>query len=131
MLASDISEKALSTAKNGIYSADAIEGIPDDWRQRYFSPSDDGSYRVSDRLRHHVAYKRFNLLGPFNVKRPFHAIFCRNVMIYFDRDTKIRLIQKFYDALKPGGFLFIGHSESLSTLSNHFEYIRPSIYRRE
>jgi chemotaxis protein methyltransferase CheR len=131
VLASDISEKALNTAKNGIYSTDALEGIPDGWRQQYFSSHGDGFCKVSKKLRQNVAYKRFNLLDPFNVKRPFHAIFCRNVMIYFDRETKIRVIQKFHDALRPEGFLFIGHSESLSTLSDYFEYVRPSIYQKK
>jgi chemotaxis protein methyltransferase CheR len=130
ILATDISESALAYGSEGVYPAEEIETLPGDWRDEWFERAGDESFRVTKKLRANVAFKRANLLEPFEVKNPFHVIMCRNVMIYFDNDTKTRLIAKFYDALMPGGYLFIGHSESLSSLDNEFNYIKPSIYRK-
>ncbi|MDR1028437.1 MAG: protein-glutamate O-methyltransferase CheR [Clostridiales Family XIII bacterium] len=130
ILATDISDKALTTAKNGVYPAEELSTMPDEWRRKYFTMHDDYSFKVTPYLREKVAFKNLNLLDPFNVKKPFHAIFCRNVMIYFDNDTKTTLIDKFYDALRDGGFFFTGHSESLTALEHRFKYVSPSIYRK-
>jgi chemotaxis protein methyltransferase CheR len=130
ILASDISDKALTTARNGVYPAEELASIPSDWRRKYFTIYDKYAYRVTPELRKSVAFKHGNLMDAFSVKKPFHAIFCRNVMIYFDNDTKARLIDKFYEALREGGFLFVGHSESLSAINSKFKYINPSIYRK-
>jgi chemotaxis protein methyltransferase CheR len=130
ILATDISESALTYGSVGVYPAEEIETLPKAWRDRWFERLEDDSFKVSEELRANVAFKRANLLEPFEVKNPFHVIMCRNVMIYFDNDTKTRLIAKFYDALMPGGYLFIGHSESLSSLENEFDYVKPSIYRK-
>jgi chemotaxis protein methyltransferase CheR len=70
-------------------------------------------------------------MNPFPFKKPFHVIFCRNVMIYFDKKTKQKLIRKFYDALEPGGYLFVGHSESIDLSQVRFKYVEPAIYRKE
>jgi chemotaxis protein methyltransferase CheR len=130
ILATDISEGALAYGSKGVYPAEEIETLPPAWRDEWFDRIDDASFRVNRKLRANVAFKRANLLEPFDVRNPFHLIMCRNVMIYFDNDTKSRLVSKFYDALMPGGYLFIGHSESLSSIKNEFDYVRPSIYRR-
>jgi chemotaxis protein methyltransferase CheR len=130
ILATDISESALAYGSEGVYPAEEIETLPRAWRDEWFEKVSDESFRVNKKLRANVAFKRANLLEAFEVKNPFHVIMCRNVMIYFDNDTKSRLIAKFYDALMPGGYLFIGHSESLSALENKFNYVQPSIYRK-
>jgi chemotaxis protein methyltransferase CheR len=130
ILATDIAEGALAYGSDGVYPGDELETLPRAWRDEWFDDVGGGMFRVKKTLRANVAFKRFNLLDPFDVKSPFHLILCRNVMIYFDNDTKARLISKFYDAIAPGGYFFIGHSESLSAFKNEFEYVKPSIYRK-
>jgi len=131
LLASDISTKALTAAKEGVYFADELAEIPKPWLNKYFTPVDESRFAVSERIRKEVAYRNFNLLSPFNFKKPFHAIFCRNVMIYFDTQTKNDIIDKFYDSLLPGGFFLIGHSESLASCTHRFKYVMPSVYQKE
>ncbi|MDR1292139.1 MAG: protein-glutamate O-methyltransferase CheR [Clostridiales Family XIII bacterium] len=130
ILATDISESALEYGSRGVYPADELETLPSAWRDKWFEKVDGGCFRVNKTLRDSVAFKKFNLLDEFGMKRPFHVIMCRNVMIYFNSDTRERLVAKFFDALRPGGYLFIGHSESLSAIENKFEYVRPSVYRK-
>jgi len=130
ILASDISDKALTAAKNGIYTREELGEVPHSWIKKYFRASGDQKFAVSERLRKSVVFRNFNLLSPFNFKKPFHCIFCRNVMIYFDMPTKNSVISKFYDALLPGGYFMIGHSESLSSCDHKFKYIKPSIYQK-
>ncbi|MBR0597511.1 CheR family methyltransferase [Sinanaerobacter chloroacetimidivorans] len=130
ILASDISNKVLTIAKNGIYSREELSDVPHSWIKKYFRAHDEQRFVVSENLRKNVAYRNFNLLSPFEFKKPFQAIFCRNVMIYFDMPTKNEIINKFYDVLLPGGYFFIGHSESLSACDHKFKYIKPSIYQK-
>lgn len=131
ILASDISDKVLFMAKTGIYSKEELSIIPEMWKQKYFLPHDEQNLIVTEALRKGVAYRNFNLLSAFQFKKPFHAIFCRNVMIYFDLPTKNQVVQKFYDALLPGGYFFIGQSESLASCDHSFKYIMPSVYQKE
>lgn len=131
ILASDISDKVLLIAKSGVYSKEELSKVPGEWKKKYFIEYDDEYMRASDVLRKGVAYRNFNLLSKFQFKKPFHAIFCRNVMIYFDKPTKNEVVQKFYDALLPGGYFFIGQSESLASVEHSFKYIQPSIYQKE
>ena len=130
ILASDISERALTAASEGVYPHENLLAIPPNWLGKYFMDLFDGTYKVTDELRSSVAFKKINLLDPFTVKKPFHTIFCRNVMIYFDAETRISLINRFYDIMTPGAYLFIGHSESLTSFSHGLKYIRPSVYRK-
>ncbi|HWQ77506.1 MAG TPA: protein-glutamate O-methyltransferase CheR [Anaerovoracaceae bacterium] len=130
ILASDISNKVLTIAKNGIYTREELGEVPRSWIQKYFRPCDDQKFAVSERLKKSVTFRNFNLLSHFSFKKPFHCIFCRNVMIYFDMPTKNSIISKFYDALIPGGYFMIGHSESLSSCDHKFKYIKPSIYQK-
>jgi chemotaxis protein methyltransferase CheR len=130
ILGSDISERALNIAREGVYSDEELRQLPGKWLSKYFIRQQDKTSRVTPPLRKNVEYKNINLLEPFQVKKPFQAIFCRNVMIYFDNKTKEQVIGKMYDAMIPGGYLFIGHSESLSALEHRFSYISPSIYRK-
>lgn len=130
ILASDISNKVLSSAKEGVYTEEQIGELPEDWQRRFFISKGEGLYTVTDALRNNVVYRNFNLLSPFQFKQPFQAIFCRNVMIYFDGPLKEQVVNKFYNALIPGGFLFVGLSESLSGLNHRFKSVKPSIYRK-
>jgi len=130
ILASDISEKALVTASEGVYPNENMLAIPPAWLAKYFIDLGDGNFRVTPELRANIAFKKINLLDPFIVKRPFHTIFCRNVMIYFDAETRYSLVKRLYDILTPGGYLFIGHSESLTSFPCGFKYVCPSVYRK-
>ncbi len=94
------------------------------------SPTKSEVIQIKDEIRNNVVFRRFNLMNPFPFKKQFHVIFCRNVMIYFDQKTKLRLTKKFYDALEPGGYLLIGHSESIDLKNTGFEYVQPAIYRK-
>ncbi|MDR3072007.1 MAG: protein-glutamate O-methyltransferase CheR [Clostridiales Family XIII bacterium] len=130
ILASDISARALTIAKEGVYPTANLSALPESWIKKYFQPISDGKYKVSNVLRKSVAFRKINLMDPFVFKRPLQTIFCKNVMIYFDDAIRTELLRKFYEVLRPGGYLFVGHSESLSTLKHDFEYIAPSIYRK-
>ncbi|MDR1571407.1 MAG: protein-glutamate O-methyltransferase CheR [Clostridiales Family XIII bacterium] len=130
ILSSDISDKALDAARQGLYPKSDLAEMPPEWVKKYFKPYDENRYSVTEKLKASLAFRRFNLLDRFTFRQPFQAIFCRNVMIYFDIPTKNTLINKFYDALLPGGYLLIGHSESLSSCTHSFKYVMPSVYRK-
>jgi chemotaxis protein methyltransferase CheR len=132
VLATDISERVLEKAKRGIYSNEQIKDIPDEWRRKYFVPHDQENSQVGEVIRNNVIFRRFNLMNQtYPFKQKFHVIFCRNVMIYFDPQTRRELVDRFYNHLESGGFLFIGLSESLRREETKFQYIRPSVYRKE
>jgi chemotaxis protein methyltransferase CheR len=133
ILATDLSTRVLERAKRARYGADEIEGIPRDVLGKWFVKGKDGAadiYDVSPQLRRQVNFAQLNLMGAWPMKGPFDAIFCRNVMIYFDKPTQGRLINRYYDLLRPGGYLFIGHSESLTGLTHRFTYQAPAVYRK-
>ena len=133
ILASDISTKALTQAKNGVYPAVRLEKIPASTVRTYFQRGygrQEGYFRVKPSLRQMIEFKRLNLMEPFPFKEAFNLILCRNVMIYFDKTIQQGLANKFYDALVNGGYLFIGHSETLTGIDHGFRYIRPSVYQK-
>ena len=131
ILATDISEKVLKTAQRGIYSKERIDPLPSAWKFLYFEKYDDENYIISNKIKNEVIFRKFNLVEKeFPFKRKFHTIFCRNVMIYFDNETKAQLVDKFYDYLEVGGYLFIGQSESISREASKFRYIMPSVYQK-
>lgn len=132
ILATDISEKVLDIAKKGIYSNERIAPLPSQWKMNYFKKYDYENSVLVDKIKNEVIYRKFNLMDTvFPFKRKFQAIFCRNAMIYFDNQTKNALVNKFYDQLEYGGYLFIGHSESLNRDTTRFKYIMPAVYRKE
>lgn len=131
ILATDLSQDALSKATEGVYKKDNIKNLPVAWQHKYFKKISDDQYRISEVLKKEVIYRRLNLMSRFNFKRKFHIIFCRNVMIYFNDETTHRIVRKFYDALEDGGYLFISHSESLDRRKTKLKYIKPAIYRKE
>ncbi len=130
ILATDLDTDVLRTAKAGIYSKEMLEGLPDKWIDKYFRRIDSENYQVIDRIRNEIVFKKFNLMDPIVCKKPFDLISCRNVMIYFDTQTKNALVERFYDVTKKGGYLFIGHAENVSR-DTRYSYIKPAIYRRE
>ena len=112
LLATDISSKALASARRGVY--ELPDTIPADWKKKYFVPQSGGRYSVAPAVKDNVIFQTFNLIDPIKFRRKFDVIFCRNVMIYFDQPTKDALVQRFYDATVPGGYLLISYSENLS-----------------
>lgn len=132
VLATDISTKVLKQAIAGVYSAEQLKKLPEQWKKRFFTPVAGGTqYMVKDELKKEVLFRQFNLMDPFPFKRKLHTVFLRNVMIYFDDKTKKALIQKVYDNMEPGGYLFIGTTETLDRNSTPFEIIQPSIFRKK
>jgi len=131
ILATDISMNVIENAKKGIYSNDNLEALPILWKNKYFVNLDKERSVISDSIKNEVIFRIFNLMNAFPFKKRFHAIFCRNVMIYFDSQTKKELVNKFYEYTEPGGYLFIGHSESLNREETMYKYIIPAVYRKE
>jgi chemotaxis protein methyltransferase CheR len=131
ILATDISVSVLNMARQGIYSGASLKNLPDAWKKKYFHQEDQEVYRIANRIKDEVIFRSFNLMNKrFPFKKKFHIIFCRNVMIYFDRQTKLDLIDRFYNQVEWGGYLFIGHSESIPKEDTKFKYIMPAIYRK-
>jgi len=131
ILATDISQKVLNFASAGIYGAEAVDSLPKVWKLAYFSELPDGRWRVKENLRQEVIFRPFNLMEKvFPFKKKFHVIFCRNVMIYFESNTKTELVSRFYEALAPGGYLIVGQSESLDRSATKLTYVMPSIYHK-
>lgn len=131
VLATDISERALGIAKMGIYPEDRTREVPSSLKHRYFRKVSAEEMAIQEKIKKEVTFRRFNLINQqFPFKKPFHMIFCRNVMIYFDKQTRDNLVRKFHDFLTPGGFLFIGHSETLGREQSLFRYIQPATYMR-
>ena len=133
ILATDISNSVMDKAKAGIYSEDGMKGLSPEWKARYFNYLGDGKYEICQAIKDEVIFKSFNLMEPMPekyIRRPFDLIFCRNVMIYFDQPTKNALVNRFYEAVKPGGYFFIGHAESIPRNETRFIYIKPAIFRK-
>lgn len=128
ILATDISQKALATAKEGIY--ELPDTIPAEWKRRYFQQDPkSGRFQVVPEIKNCVTFRTFNLMDPIRFPSKFDVIFCRNVMIYFDQATKDALVQRFYHATKPGGYLLIGHSETLNRNSG-YQTLAPATFRK-
>lgn len=131
LLATDVSEKALIAAKRGVYDKTRLQGVSPQIISKYFKQTPDG-YQVIDKIKQEVTIRRFNLMNktlPF--KKPFDCIWCRNVMIYFDNPTKIELVNRMYNHTVPGGYLLIGHSETLGRDQTPWKYVQPAVYRKE
>jgi len=133
ILATDISAEMLKIARLAEYDKSLIEGIPENMLKKFFIKYDSDNntiYKIKENVRSLVKYANHNLMNDWQMKGPFDIIFCRNVMIYFDKDIRQYLIKKFYDILKPGGYFFVGHSESLTTANHNFKYIQPAVYQK-
>lgn len=133
ILATDLSPQALETAKKGVYPIERLEGVSAERRRRWFLRGE-GEYDqfacVHPRLRELVTILPLNLLHDWPMQGPFDAIFCRNVVIYFDKPTKQRLFQRYAGLLPEEGYLFLGHSESMYGLNDSFDLIGRTVYRK-
>ena len=133
VLASDLSTQVLAKASTGLYPIGAAERIPQAFLKRYCLKGvgeQDGTLLIGRELRQRVEFRQINLNMPLPRLGPFDVIFLRNVMIYFPVDVKKQVVARVAEQLKPGGFLFIGHSESLHGLDHGLESVQPAIYRR-
>lgn len=131
VLATDISTDALRRAMDGVYTTEQLDPLPENWKRRFFRKvMNEDVYRVTQELKKEVLYRKFNLMDEFPFRKKLHVVFLRNVMIYFDENTKKVLIQKIYDVLEPGGYLFIGQTESINREYCPFEQVKPSVYRK-
>jgi len=133
ILATDISHRVLSTARAGVYGADGLSEVPRAVLQKYWRPTPDSGgarFEALPVLRDMIQYGRLNLMESWPMRGPFDAIFCRNVMIYFDKATQQALVERYWAMLRPGGYLFVGHSESLTGLTHRFRYVQPAVYVR-
>lgn len=134
ILGTDISANVLEKATKGIYPMSKTETIPLELKRRYFLKSKDvqtPTVRVKPILQNRLKLGYLNLMDPYyDIKDTFDLIFCRNVLIYFDRATQEKVITKLCNHLKPGGYFFIGHSESLSGMNLPLEHIKPTIFKK-
>ncbi len=134
ILATDLSTKVLQRAINAIYPDKAVANLERSLVKKYFlkgKKSFEGMVRVKKDVTDLVNFRRLNLIEPFNLSSEFDVIFCRNVMIYFDTETRQSITKKYHEALKPGGYLIIGHSESMNSFRHDFTYVQPTIYRKQ
>lgn len=131
ILATDISAKALDAARKGIYTKEKIKALPPYYIGKYFDQIDNELWEIKSFVKREVTFRQFNLINKaFPFKRPFNIIFCRNVMIYFDKKTRDALLERFYTFTAKGGYLFVGHSESLMRGDSDYEYVIPAVYKR-
>lgn len=130
ILATDISQKALAAAKEAVYDFEHIKDLPKSWIHRFFTRNKEGLYALNPEIKSQVIFRHFNLMDSFSFRRKFHIVFLRNVMIYFDEETKIKLLEKVYEVMEPGGYLFIGTTEIIDKSRSKFIYMQPSIYRK-
>jgi len=133
LLASDISTRALKTASAGVYPTRVAAGVPASVLKAYFERglgADDGKVRVQAHVRRAIEYRRLNLIEIDNLHETFDVVFCRNVMIYFDKAVQQRVVSMIERHLAPGGYLFIAHSESLNGLSHELKWMAPAVYQR-
>ena len=130
LLATDISEKAMSIAKKGVYEPYRVQPLPESYKKKYFH-RDGENWAVNGNVMKEVTLRHFNLMNkkmPF--KKPFDCIWCRNVMIYFDHKTKVDLVNRLYEQTAPGGYLLIGHSESIGREMTKWKYVCPAVYKK-
>lgn len=131
IVATDLDTNVLRVGAEGIYGAEAINKLPAGMANRYFDRVDDQRWRAKPALRQMIRFQPLNLVDPqWSVRGPFDAIFCRNVMIYFDRDTQLAVLRRFAPLLKPDGLLFVGHSENFYHATDLFRLRGKTVYER-
>ncbi len=130
ILATDIDTEMVGIGDRGVYPSEFLDDIPSALQPRYTAKAGADTFQMTHALRSMITFKPLNLLGPWPMKGPFDMIFCRNVVIYFDKPTKQELFDRFADILKPDGLLFIGHSESLFKVSKRYRMVGQSVYQR-
>lgn len=133
ILATDLDTNVLAHGKNGVYDVSRIEGLPDSTKRKWFRKGrgdNSGTVRVAPELANLIAFKQLNLMKAWPMKGPFDFIFCRNVVIYFDKDTQRQLFDRYAEILRPDGYIFLGHSESMFKVSDRFKLLGNTIYQR-
>jgi chemotaxis protein methyltransferase CheR len=135
ILATDLSLQVLAKARLGLYDIHRVGTVPPEYRNRYLHKvrhEGQVTLQVAPEIRNVITFARFNLMTPsFGFKNGFDIVFCRNVMIYFDRGTQQTLVNKIAQHLHPGGYLMIGHSESLNAIQHPLTYVEPTVYRKD
>jgi len=132
LLATDIDSNVVETAAAGIYTADRLKGLDAQRLARWFRPCAEATqkYKVADDIASLITFRQLNLLDAWPVRGPFDVIFCRNVTIYFDKDTQRQLFERMAALQEPGAWLFIGHSENLFNVTQHYKSVGRTVYRR-
>ena len=130
ILATDIDTNMLASCQAGRYEIAKAAPIPQALQRSFVRQIDDQTIEMADSLKAMIRFRRLNLLGPWPMRGPFDAIFCRNVVIYFDKDTQRILFDRFADLLPPGGWLFVGHSETLFNVCDRFQHLGRTVYRK-
>jgi chemotaxis protein methyltransferase CheR len=130
ILATDISARMLAHARRGVYGEESLSAVPAISRLTYFRPvgGPERAAEVGPRLRSMVRFAQLNLMDPWPMSGPFDLICCRNVMMYFTKETQQALVDRFWEMLVPGGYFFGGHSESFAALRHRFQYVQPAVY---
>jgi len=125
ILGTDINTRVLARAREGVYAESSFRGVPPAFKARWFEPEGPNRYRLKEEIRKKVQFSRFNLfdMDRYAFFSPFDVIFCRNVIIYFDMEAKARVMEKFHEKLRAGGFLLLGHSESLISVTDRFRLV--------
>jgi len=134
ILATDISTRVLAIAKRGVYPSERFRELPEAWKRAFLLRGEGASaglFKIRPEIAGLVEFVRLNLIEPFRHRCMMHAIFCRNVMMYFDKATQQDIVARLTDCLAPGGYLFVGHSESLTGIEHDLQYVRPAVYRRK
>jgi len=134
VLGTDISTRMLKAARDGVYTQSRLKNVPESVKTKHFVKLNNGDmplYRIKPEVQNLVRIRYLNLMDSWPMKGPFDVIFCRNVMIYFDKKTQNELINRFHGILKAGGILIVGHSESLAGIEHDFKYVRPTIYMKK
>jgi len=129
ILATDISSSMLKKAETGIYSQEKVKEISPILKFKYFK-YENGEYTVTPELKRIVSFRKLNVIGEWPFHGKFDVIFCRNMLIYFDKETQSKLIDRFYQYLTEDGYLFLGHSESLIGIHHSFRHIQPTVYQK-
>jgi len=133
ILGTDISERMLECARYGTYGEELLKSLPGQFKKKYFVSNDIGhpkKFTLAPKIKSMIFFAKLNLMEEWPMSGPFDVIFCRNVMIYFDKPTQEKLVGRFWDYLADGGYLLVGHSESLTFLSHKYRYMQPAVYKK-
>jgi chemotaxis protein methyltransferase CheR len=123
----------MERARQGLYDEETFKGMPPQLKRKYFQRAEAGisrRYRVVPQLQSMVCFAKLNLMDEWPMRGLFDVIFCRNVMIYFDKQTQEKLVKRFWSQLRAGGYLMVGHSESLTFMAHDYRYIKPAVYQK-
>ena len=133
VVATDISTQALAAARRGVYPQDRLQGVPQTWFSKYWLKGEGqhaGMCKVKPEVARMVEFRRLNLIEQFTLPGLYPVVFCRNVMIYFSKETQEQVVARMTQFLEPGGYLFVGHSESLTGIAHPLESVAPAVYRK-